>query len=376
MTLGIASGQQPNPDPQSLPTPLLPAEQAWVTTLEAPPSAPGAMDRERVYIPQQNDQITALDRETGEVAWVRAIESSWPPVVGDGAVFLAASDEFHALDAATGGSRWRVGIDRPLLAPPTFADGSVLAIIQRGDVISLRSKDGSEAWRHRLGSDSPRSALVPGEAGTVYVSLDRGQLVALSLADGHEIWRQTLPGALSDPVWAPGRVFVGSTDNFFYALDSKDGSLKWKWRSGGDVIGAAVDEGLVFFASLDNVIRAVNRGNGNQRWRKDTGTRPLVPPKAFGRLALVAGTSPTLTGFSAKDGSAAGTYLAPGELEGEPLIDPVLRPYSVAAVVVLRDGQVVGLSPVAMLFKELPAAPMTGLPGRVLQREQSPQRRN
>lgn len=334
------------------------------------------MDDRRVYIPQQNEQLTALNRQTGEVVWVRAIETQWPLVVGNDAVYAAASDELHALDAETGATRWRVPLERPLLAPLTFDSGWLVAILERGDVLGIRAADGREIWRHRLGNDTPVSAVVPGDADALYLSLDGGHVVALSLTDGHELWRRQLPGRLSEPAWAPERVFVGSTDNFFYALDSKDGSLKWKWRSGGDVIGAAADEGLVFFASLDNVIRAVNRGNGNQRWRKDTGTRPAVPPRAFGRLALLAGTSPTLTGFAARDGAPAGTYTAPGELAGEPLIDPRLRPYSVAAVIVMRDGQVAGLYPVAMLFREQPTAPLLPLPGRVLQREQSPQRKN
>lgn len=334
------------------------------------------MDDLRVYIPQQNEQLTALDRQTGEVAWVRAIETVWPLVVGNGAVYAAASDELHALDGDTGTSRWRVPLERPLLAPLTFDTGWIVAVIERGDVTGIRAADGVEIWRHRLGNDTPVSPAVPGEGDALYLSLDGGQVVALSLTDGHELWRRQLPGRLSEPAWAPGRVFVGSTDNFFYALDSKDGSLAWKWRSGGDVIGSATDEGLVFFASLDNVIRAVNLGNGNQRWRKNTGTRPAVPPRAFGRLALLAGTSPTLTGFAARSGAPAGTYMAPGELAGEPLIDPVLRPYSVAAVIVMRDGQVAGLYPVAMLFREPPTAALPMLPGRVLQREQSPQRKD
>ena len=349
---------------------------AWTVTLDAPPAAAGAMDDARVYIPQRNEQITALDRQTGAVAWVRSIETVWPLVVGNDMVFLAASDEFHALDASTGITRWRIPLEQPLLAPLIFDTGWIIAVMERGDVIGLRATDGAEIWRHRLGNDAPRAAPVAGESDVLYVSLDRGQIVALSLTDGHELWRQTVPGNLSAPAWAPGRVFVGTTDNVFYALNSRNGSIAWKWRSGGDVIGAAADDGLVVFASLDNVIRGVNVSNGNQRWRKATGTRPVVPPRTFGRLALLAGTSPTLAGFAAKDGAPVGTYLAPGTLEGAPLIDPALRPYAVAAALIMRDGQVIGLYPVAMLYREQPAVPLAALPGRTLQRELKPQSRD
>jgi outer membrane protein assembly factor BamB len=177
---------------------------------------------------------------------------------------------------------------------------------------------------------------------------------------------------LSEPAAARDRVFVGSTDNFFYALDARSGELAWKWRSGGDVMGAAAGEDVVFITSLDNIIRAVNRGNGNQRWRKDTGSRPVVPPFAAGGVAIVTGISNVLAGFAAATGQPAGTYAAPGDLQGPPLIDPALKPYRVAAAVVLRDGRVAGLHPIAMLFRDQPAVPVTALPGRVLQREASP----
>jgi outer membrane protein assembly factor BamB len=373
MTLGIASGQQPVRSLEPQPLPLLPAEEAWAATLSSPPSAGGAMDEHRVYIPQQDQQLTALDRETGEVVWSRHVETSWPPVVGGGAVYVATRDDVHSVDAATGDTRWQASIGRLILAPITFDTGWILAVLERGDVIALRASDGREVWRSRVGDgDRPLSPPVPGERDVFYLTLDEGQVVAMSLTDGRQVWEQRLPGILSPPAWAPGRVFVGSTDNMFYALDAASGELAWKWRSGGDVIGAAADEDTVVFVSLDNVVRAVNRGNGNQRWRKETGTRPIVPPRAFGRLALVAGISPTLRTYSAKDGSALGTHIAPGDLEGPPLVDPDVTPFKVAVVLVMRNGQVSGLSPVGLLFREQAVVPATGLPGRPLRREPAP----
>jgi outer membrane protein assembly factor BamB len=284
-----------------------------------------------------------------------------------------ASDELHALDATTGETVWRRPMPLPPLAPLTFDTGWLLMVLERGDVVALRAADGAEIWRRRVGDgDRPLSPPVPGGEDAIYLTLEGGQVVALALADGRQLWEQRLPGTLSVPAWAPDRVFVGSTDNFFYALDAEDGRLEWKWRSGGDVIGAAAADDLVFIASLDNIIRAVNRGNGHQRWRKETGTRPVVPPRAFGRLTLVAGIRPTLTAFSARDGAPLGTYLAPGDLEGAPLIDTDPKPFSVAVVLVLRNGQVTGLTPVGFLFRDLPPAPLAALPGRALLREPAP----
>jgi hypothetical protein len=165
-------------------------------------------------------------------------------------------------------------------------------------------------------------------------------------------------------------VFVGSTDNFFYAFDSKSGNLEWKWRSGGDVIGAAVDEEEnVYFASLDNILRAVKRGNGNQRWKEEIPSRPALPPRAFGRIVVTAGVAPQITAFSAKTGERLGSYTAPAELEGPPLIDPVLKPYRVTFVTITRDGRAVGLRSSRLMFPEPKLEPLQPLPGRRLERE-------
>jgi outer membrane protein assembly factor BamB len=371
LALGIASGQELT-ELLPQPIPLLPAEVAWVTTLTAPPAAAAAMDHTRVYVAQQDRQVTALDRATGEILWMRELETKWPPVVGPNVIYVAAARELHAVDSTSGATRWSVPLERPLLGPMTFDAGWVLMVLEQGDVSAVRAADGKEIWRRRIGK-VPRSAAVPGERDAIYYAFEDGLVVALSLTDGRVLWEQRLgSGLLSEPAWGPGRVFVGSTDNFFYALDSQDGSLEWKWRSGGDVIGAAVDGDLVYALSLDNVVRAMNRGNGNQRWRKDTGTRPTAVPEAFGRAVVVAGLTPTLTAFAWNDGTQIGTFTATGDLQGRPLLDPHPIPFGVGVVLALRNGQVTGLSSVGLLFREQAAVPVTALPGRVLPRETPP----
>ena len=330
------------------------------------------MDDQRVYVPLQSEELTALDRQTGQVLWVRGIETEWPPVVHDGVVYLAASDELHALDAATGESIWRVPM-APLAARLVFDTGWLLTVGESGEVAAYRAADGHRVWSRSLGA-APRSPAIAGENDSIYFTLAGGRIVSLNLPDGTTRWEQQLPGTLSEPSGAEDRVLVGSTDNFFYALRSDTGELAWKWRSGGDVIGAAVDDDLVYITSLDNIIRAVNRGNGNQRWRRDTGSRPVPPTLAFNGVAVVTGISNTLTAFAAPTGLPAGTYIAPGDLQGPPLIDPVLKPYRVAAAVVMRDGRVAGLYPVAMLFRDQPLVPFTTLPGEAVPREASPAR--
>jgi hypothetical protein len=88
---------------------------------------------------------------------------------------------------------------------------------------------------------------------------------------------------------------------------------------------------------------------------------------------VVSGSGPALSTFHADTGAAISTWSAPAGtlLQGPPLIDDP-APFRVAIVVVFRDGQVVGLRPVEMLFKEPALTPLGALPGRALSREDAP----
>ena len=376
-----------------VPLPLLPATQEWIATLEDAPSAGGAMDTERVYVPLQSEQIVALRRADGSKVWTREIESKWPPVVIGDAVFVVASDELHALDAATGAERWRVPFDHQLTAPlastasltaskveglaPSGAEGALLAVADNGLVIVVAAADGRTVWMRDLGAVSRFMPAL--DEMRAFVALDDGRLVALRLMDGRVEWEQKLEGKLNQPSVARDRVFVGTNTNLLYALDNANGRLAWRWKAGGDVIGTSADaKGGAYYASLDNVLRSVNRGNGNQRWIKEIPTRPLLPPQTLGdgvkyeEIVVLTGATSEIDAFAAKTGAPVGMYQPPpgGDLEGPPLIDGDLKPYQVAVVVITRDGRVIGLKPSAMLLPEPAIVPFaTELPGRRLERE-------
>lgn len=373
LTLAVASGQQPKPKGPPPPHPLFPIEQAWLRNFDAAPSAPASMDVDRVYVPLSSGSIVGIDRQTGALLWSRAIDSRWPVVIGAGVVYaFAASNELWALDAATGATLWARTQPVHLLIAPIYAAGRLVLVFDPGDYVSLRASDGVEQWRLRIGNDAPLFPPTPG-GDSLFVALDGGDLAAISAADGRLVWRRTIGGTLSVPSWAPNRVFIGSTDNYLYALDAADGDLEWRWRAGGDVIGAAPDaDGGVYFASLDNTLRRLNQGNGNQRWREEIPTRPAMAPMAVRNIVVITGVAPLVTAFGGPMGMTTGSYTAPAEILGAPLIDDDLRPFSVGMIVLTRDGRLVGLTPVAALYRDPPLTPLSAMPGTRLSREPVP----
>ena len=362
------------------PVPLVPTERAWFVSMPFAPVGGGAMDAERVYIPLRDGWLFALDRETGALVWRREIDTSTAPLIEDATLVLVSGTELRALAAATAEDVWTVPLPAKVTAPLALQHGTVIATVDPGTVIAFRAVDGQQLWTRSFGALSQYAPAFGGEY--MYFTLADGRVVALRSNDGSVVWEQKLPGMLSEPATAPDRVLVGSTDNFFYALDADDGRLEWKWRGGGDVIGAAFDGKLVYFASLDNIVRAVNPGNGNQRWKKETTTRPVLPPRALGGVVVVPGLNPALTVFVGKTGALLGTYAAqnPGgaaqTLLGPPLIDPALTPFKVTIVAVTRDGLVEGLRSTGLLFREPPVTAFgttfPALPGRPVMREGTP----
>ena len=384
------SGQQPNDRPEPYVAPLLPGEQAWIITLPATPAAAGAMDAEHVYVPLQNvatmvegervvkagsATITAVARETGATRWAAAIETVIPPVVDDGRLFVAASTGIHALDAATGKALWSMPLDARVRAPMLIRGNLLLALIEPDQLLAVRLDTREVAWRAAVGAGQ---VLMNADQRAAYVTTPDGRLLCVMLADGSLQWQRQLSGTLGPPAVGRDLVLVGSTTDSLWAFDSESGDQKWVWARrvfGGDVLGADVDDEVIYVVSLDNILRALNR-NGNQKWKAELATRPVFPPRAFFGTVAVTGLARSVSTFLATDGMPVAMWAPPppgdAEMEGPPLIDEHLKPFSVAMVVIFRDGRVVGIRPAAMTFPEPVAAPLKVAPGRTLPPERLP----
>jgi outer membrane protein assembly factor BamB len=350
------------------PVSFLPVEPVWSLKLGSSVSAAAVMDDAHVYVALREYTLAALHRETGIIAWTWAGDTVLSMAVAGGELFLVTTSSLHALDAATGYERWTMPIDAGVTAPIVSGRGWIVLVVESGDLLGVRASDGQLVWRQSLGATTTHPPAFGGE-GALYASLSDGRVVALGLDKGSRLWERTLPGTLSAPAATSDRVFVGSTDNFFYALNATTGRDEWRWRNGGDVIGATVDNESVYFASLDNILRAVNRGNGNQRWRKPTGTRPVLPPLAFRGVVVVPGLMPAVTVFVGETGMLMGTHGATGDLAGPPLVDPAVKPFRVSLITVTREGVVEAFRPAGLMFRETAAVPVNALPGRGLVRE-------
>ncbi len=334
--------------------PFFPLTALWTRDMEDALVDGAALSGTRIFVALRSGELRALDLATGTILWTVPRVVAGPLAATDGQVFVQLEDAIVSHDVVTGRERWLVPLPGPLAAPLTVISGVLLASTDAGEVIGLRAADGQQIWRRALGSPMRGRAAGDGDH-RLFIVLRDGRTVALDLNTGAPLWTMELGGELSDPLAYQGRVYVGSTTNFFYALDAANGRVHWKWRAGGDVAGpSAADADRVYFVSLDNVLRAVSRGGGNQQWRKDVPTRPAVGPMLAGDTVIIAGVAPELDGFNVVDGAAAGQYLADGEFAGPPLLRFPTAPGEPAVIVPSREGKVTALEAERMLPIEDP----------------------
>ena len=194
-----------------------------------------------------------------------------PVVVGDTVYVAVASSSdgraleraVVALDSASGGERWRTGIDVLgiiAVGPVTMADGWVATILSGGEVVVLSAADGSKTWS---------SVPPPGLAAAV--TLQGGSLIvnavthlyALDPATGEQRWASTIQERAAPFTYQPvpavvdGLVVLGTTDvsttASLVAWDLESGAEVWRAPTEifGAILSPIVSGGRTYAAALD-----------------------------------------------------------------------------------------------------------------------------
>ena len=253
------------------------------------------------------------DLARGTLLWVASASSTMGPAAGDGLIFLAKPGTLAALSATDGSTAWEVPFMDTLAVPLVWDNGWLVAATSASAIFAFRASDGHLIWHRDIGSAAHTAPTLA--ADRVYVPTVDARVVALRVETGAPLWEHRLPGAANEIHALDERMYVGSTDRFFYCLNTDDGREQWRWRTGGDAIGRpVVDERTVYFVSLDNVLRGLNRNSGVQRWKSPLPLRPTSGPVKVGNTIVVTGVAPMLRAYNAQDGKPAGDLPTPGEI--------------------------------------------------------------
>lgn len=139
-------------------------------------------------------------------------------------VYFGSSDgNLYALDANTGGLKWKFKTNGIIHTSPSLHNGKVYVGSWDNYLYAVDAKTGKEIWKYKTG-DQP---------------------------DVH-----VLEGIQASPAIHDGTVYFGARDANFYALDSETGSLKWKYFANNSWIltTAAVKDEVVYLGTSDSFL--------------------------------------------------------------------------------------------------------------------------
>ncbi|MCY4277868.1 MAG: outer membrane protein assembly factor BamB [Gammaproteobacteria bacterium] len=200
-----------------------------------------------VVVGTSNGEVIALDAANGGTVWRVAIssEAEGKPVIGGGLVYIGAADgRLAALDVLSGKVRWNHDSQVPVLTlrgggAVNYVDGVVYAPFANGKLIALNSEDGEILWEHRMSLSQGRSELdriidVDSSAEVlgrfVYSVNYNGNLKSLRRSDGTSVWEMKVSSYL--PVATGyGNVYVVDDQDALLAVDQREANVLWRQES-------------------------------------------------------------------------------------------------------------------------------------------------
>lgn len=234
--------------------------------------------------------------------------SSWPGLAVRGNIaYVASNQQMHAVDLDTGKAAWSFPekADNAIgtLYSEPGADEDIIVVGAEGPANSfsgalygINPNTGTPVWCLAFdakGADRTKCPLADGQTSSsllgglvstpkdtrlmggitltdsvAYFGLSSGEVFAVDAQTGQAVWTF----AATNTVWAAplvtaDHVYVASLDHFVYALDRATGELQWKADLGGALSGTpALADGTLYIGSFDKQLHALDVDTGNEEW--------------------------------------------------------------------------------------------------------------
>jgi outer membrane protein assembly factor BamB len=190
----------------------------------------------------------ALNLTNGDEIWRTRLSSevvAVSPVAGGQVVARTNDGRLHALDAASGTTRWTVLRTTPALSlrgvhVPQMLPGRVLASFDTGRLLMLGAANGNVVWEATIGVPSGRSELerlidadgaIPLYRGAAFAAAYQGRLVAVTLDSGDLIWGRDFSSYQGGDIGTQPEVLVmTAADSHVWGLDPRNGGDLWQQR--------------------------------------------------------------------------------------------------------------------------------------------------
>ncbi len=264
-----------------------PAFWPWESTESAKLSGGILQAYGKIFVGSEHGYLTALDRETGEIAWRKTMpgEVLSKPAAGDGLVFVnLGSGKLLAVHPDTGEERWRFEQEVPPLtlrgqSSPTVANGGVLLGLETGRLSVLISENGYSAWSAEIATpkgaseferlvDVDTQALISGPYA--YSIAYNGNLAAVDIRSGNVVWKREY-SSYRDLSMDSQHIYVVDSDGVIYALDKSSGIERWSQPAlrGWYLTGPTIAGNYIALGDQEGNLHWLNKETGELVSRED-----------------------------------------------------------------------------------------------------------
>lgn len=283
--------------PVETPIPNLPTGPGpvWRTTIGGELHAAIEVAGPLAFVGSTNGVVTALNVSDGTIAWTF---SAGRPIFGQAAAhgdaiyFVCDNGYLYRLDAATGVETWRYDLvdsrvprilghaqvyDHDARSPrPLIHNGVVYIGSGEGTMHAVDAATGTSRWSNPLGGRLRAAAAIDpsGPSPRLFVGSTNHHLYALDAATGATLWDVDLRGEVTTaPVLAHGLLYIGTRQSSsLLALDPATGERRWRQIMFGSWVESepAVVGDVLYIGSSDlRRAAAYDVLTGRLLWRTD-----------------------------------------------------------------------------------------------------------
>ena len=224
---------------------------------------------DHVLVVSLNDELTALDLQTGAIRWTfpsgtpnpQCLPSSTPAIAAGRVVFVGLDGTAYGLDTSSGKAFWHRALGARVSTSVASVGAEVFVGDVNGTVHRLDARSGDE--NGHLGIEGvPRGHIVPtNESLLLFANRASGvSLVSIRGDLGGVRWLRDGPdsgwSSFSWPHVVRGTVVVGTESGRYMALRLTDGEPEWDGVVKGRVAGIGGDETVLLVGTTNGAIYA------------------------------------------------------------------------------------------------------------------------
>jgi outer membrane protein assembly factor BamB/tRNA A-37 threonylcarbamoyl transferase component Bud32 len=248
-------------------------EFLWKYATEGGIAATPVVANETVFVPSEDHRLYALTSDQGRLIWTYYAEGPLrsSPVVVEGHIFFGSDDRFlHVVNTSTGRRAWRVEAAAAVRSQPLIAEERVYYGCESGDFYCVDFK-GEIKWRFRAKRAVTSSPILV-EDMLYFGSMD-WTLYAIEAEGGWQVWRFRMGGpSIATPAYEDGKLVTGSADGNIYAVEARSSREIWRFETEHQVNSSPIlHENSVYCGSVDGSMYCLDFTSGRKRWKFTTG---------------------------------------------------------------------------------------------------------